>query len=426
MKTPIFQKDELLKDIKSPLVRLEENLLYDRKAGSAIKLLDEKGLRREMKLLCGVFRQLIKGDTERNPDVYQEIVKRWRELIPLVEEGTYTIKTKECLYYIDEMISHYLEMLVIKILEKEENKEFSSQLKSILFEEIDYRQQRGYIHYSKENGAKFLSHMGHLKKYITTVLFLNSKADKITKLIRQMALGMAAGLAMSWALFAQIYAMIKLGINLQPSANISLLVVFSFIGVFSYILKDRIKATTALWLSNKIAQKMHDHRKYYFMSEEKDPVARISEQMSFMDLDDGSEKLQEQWRAIENFKETVIVGGDVLHYGRMIEMKTKSAKKMFSRFEGIVDIHRFHVGQWVKTLADPKKEIKVFTKGGNIKTNLVKRIYEVDMVTRLRTEDSDEWQILRICLNRRGIVSVDPIKYSEPSEESSDDEENEW
>ena len=421
-----------MEDIKSPLVRLEENLSSKKNGGTnnksrgRIKLLDEKGLRREMKLLCGIFRQLIKGEMQREPEIYQKIVVRWRQVVSLVEAGAYTAKTKECLYYIDEMISHSSEILLIKILEKEQGEAFCSQMKEMLFEEIEYRKKRGYVHYSQESGSKFLSHMGHLKKYITTVLFLNSKADRITKLVRQLALGLAAGLAMVWAIAAQIYALMVYGVNLGEGMSISLIISFIIIGVFSYILKDRIKATTALWLSNKIAQRMHDHRKYYFMSEEEEPIARISEQMSFMELDEGSEMLQEQWRASENFKETIVVGGDVLHYRRMIEMKTNSAKEMFSRFEGIVDIHRFHVGQWVKTLADPQKEIKVFTKDGKIKTNLVKRIYEVDMVTRLKTEDSEEWQILRICLDRRGIVSVDPVKPSTPSEESSEDEENEW
>jgi hypothetical protein len=416
LKTPVFPLQGLLDNPNSPLYLLGELVSQKRKE------INQKTLRREMKMLSCIFRQSLKaewGAIENEKKVLDDlpilitIKDNWRQAVEVIEKKNYKKKTKECMRFIDQAFSNQLEVIGLHILETFTDKELScrDEIVSIVNEELQYRKKRGYPTHSfdKTDFEQYLIYQSNLKKFTTSVLFLNSRSDKLTGLVRHIALGIAAGLAMAWAIMAQIYALIHYGVNLNEGMNRSLIVLFTMIGIFSYIMKDRIKATSAVWLSKKLSNWFHDRKFIYSMPEEKDSIATISEHMKFITTDEGSEDLQSKWREMEKKKLSFIIGGDVLHYNREILVRSTEAKRCFNRFQGIVDIHRINVWRWIKTFSDPQKEITFLNHDNAIEKKKVKRIYEVDMVARFINGNQEEWTLVKILLNRRGIISVQEV-----------------
>ncbi len=315
--------------------------------------------------------------------------------------------------FVDQAFSNQIEVMGLHILDtfKEQQLSCQDEIIDIVNSELQYRKDRGYPTHSfdKSDFEQYLIYQSNLKKFTTSVLYLNSRSDKLTGLVRHIALGIAAGLAMAWAIMAQIYALIHYGVNLTEGMNRSLIVLFMLIGIFSYIMKDRIKATSGVWLSKKLSNWFHDRKFIYSMPEEKDYIATISEHMKFITTDEGSEDLQAKWREMEKKKLSFIIGGDVLHYNREILVRSNLAKNCFSRFQGVVDIHRINVWRWIKTFSDPQKQITFLNSEDEIEKKKVKRIYEVDMVARFTNGSEEEWTLVKILLNRRGIISIQEV-----------------
>ena len=142
------------------------------------------------------------------------------------------------------------------------------------------------------------------------------------------------------------------------------------------------------------------------MFEEEAPIAKISEQMEFITEEEVSSSVLEKWNFLKHSKTSIIVGGEIMHYQRKVEVRTQQAKKMFNRFEGVVDIQRFHVWHWIRTLSDPKKEVFFLDEEGDVQSRMVKRLYEVDVMIRYQEDGKEDWGIFTIKLDRRGIVDV--------------------
>jgi hypothetical protein len=417
LKTPVYLLEDILTLTESPLCVILSMLDLKKKE------INQKSLRREMKILGCVFRQSVNaefGTIENEGIVLErlstivEFKKKWRLSVQTIDKKNFKNKTKNCMRFIDQSLSNQIELAAIYILEEFKDKELScrEQIITIIKDEIQYRIENDYPMYSDEKAdfEKYLIYQSNLKKFTTSVLYLNSQPDRLTRFIRHLALGIAAGLAMTWAIIAQIYALIEYGVNLNEGMNHSLIALFTIIGIFSYILKDRIKATSGEWLSKKLTDLFHDRRFYYSMPEEKDYISIISERMKFISTDEGGEELQSRWRELEKKKLSFIIGGDVLHYNREVVLRGIVAKRCFDRFQGVVDIHRINVWRWIKTFSDPQKLISYINSNDNIEKKKVKRIYEVDLVTRFHGGKIEDWSMYKIFLNRRGIISIQEVK----------------
>ena len=74
--------------------------------------------------------------------------------------------------------------------------------------------------------GNFLLRVGMLKKYVSSVLFLEKRPLKNTDWFQHVALGLAAGLAMTWAVLAQFFMFFYLGLELQQTMNSTLISMF--------------------------------------------------------------------------------------------------------------------------------------------------------------------------------------------------------
>ena len=400
LKTPRFNISEMLTQSDSPLTVLELFLQ------SQIHL-SQKQIRQEMKLFGGIARRLFLNNPSKDVDLYITLIERWRFIALRLFDANLKPKTLKCVKIIDELISNYWEVYLIERFEESSEGLYQKHLQ----EELDYRKSQSYYLFQEDCKDQYLFHYGNLTKYVNTVLFLQSKPDRFTEWIRHAALGMAAGLAMIWALFVQIYALIEYGVNLDSQMSLSLILTFVGIGIFSYILKDRIKATSGRWLSDQVSKRLPDRNRLYSISEEHAPMAEISERVNILQEASLPEDVLERYQAFKEWNPYFLFAADVLHYQRHIQMYSKKASRQFSRFQGIVEIHRFHIWNWIKVLAEPQKDIKVMTEEGGIHYCEAPRVYTVNLLCRVKKAGVASYQLVRVLMNSRGIIAIEQIEH---------------
>ena len=118
-------------------------------------------------------------------------------------------------------------------------------------------------------------------------------------------------------------------------------------------------------------------------------------------------KLKEHWSRKDAPSISQIVGGEVLNYNKRILLKNSAIKSQAPWANGIRDIHRLHMEQWCRTLADHKMKIHMLDKDGNIISKNTKRIYEVQFGIELQSKYSDSIYLFgTIELTKRGIRRI--------------------
>lgn len=397
--TPLFHIDAFLSSSESPLVLLERNI------GTAPSAGVQRNLRQEIKLVPTIVGKLTTKTGARVPlEASETILQRWRTIFTVLEAKTLLPKTLACLKIADEMMSNHWEMTLIEneLLSEEER---SHKLK----QEVKYRKSKGYMVYNKNRKDQYLFHFGNLNKYLSTVLYLDSRYDVSLKWFRQLAFGVAAGLAMVWALSVQIYALLKFGVDLDRGMSVQLIALFAGFGIFSYILKDRIKATSGRWLTEWLRRYLPDRSKEFIIDDEAVPMASIEEKTRFVKVRELPEDIHDMYTNFQEWNPYFLFGSDVLHYQQKTTLEIARARKQFSRFRGVVHIHRFHVWNWIKTLAAPKKHIVVVNDDGQVEQCKVPRIYTVNLLTKVKKGSFVEYKLYRVLLNNRRLVDVHPV-----------------
>ena len=403
LKTPLFNTQDLLSSPESPLVLLERRI----ELAPSVKV--QRFLRQEIKLMTTVVRKIQMPDGSNIPlELLQEVLTRWRIVHEVLSGKTLLPKTIACLNIADEVMSNHWELSLIG---DESADGLSFQRQKMLKDEMMYRQSQGYLIYSKQKKEQYLFHYGNLVKYVSTVLYLDTKIDVSSRWIRHLAFGLAAGLAMVWALSVQIYALLRLGVDLDEGMNLHLIGMFVGIGIFSYILKDRIKATTGRWLTDLLNRKMPDRTKQFYVDDEDVPISFNDEKTRFVKVRDLPKNIQDVYKNFQEWNPYFLFGSDVLHYQQKRTTHVKLARRQFPRFRGVVHIHRFHVWNWIKTLAPPKKSIVVVNADGKIERCKVPRIYTVNLMIKTTVENQVEYKLYRVLLNNRGLVAVEPVTF---------------
>jgi hypothetical protein len=397
----------------------------------ASKQQEQKMVRRESRLLGCMLKRALSRELDSLEDLEDPragivnmhghllaVLSNWRGLCNDFRSHSLEADTLSALRYVDEELSHQAESACLDLLGMVgESDVFHMALRKTIRGEQQRRIDAGSVTAS-DGYEDYLLRLGNLKKYSESSLFLEACIDRKHDWLRHAALGMAAGIAMAWAVAAQAFAFFKLGLDLPQAQTLPLLGAFVVVAIFSYILKDRIKASTGAYLSKVISKE--DRKTLHLLPSTQGTVAEVSEQMQFIHADNSPEELRKRWSLLERSRLSIVVGGEILWYRRRILMYSREASSSFSRFVGISDILRIHVWRWVRTFSDPKKVILALGADGKMKRKKVVRAYLVDVVARIRDSDGkEEWQAVRVKLNRRGILSVEDIEEEDDSKEAS-------
>ena len=375
----------------------------------------------EIRLLSCMFRESVYQFLRRDHLKKKEIkilvkqsiafLNKWRHYLDAIHDvhvaESLKKETMSALRYVDEEISIQIEFLFVRLCERFQiTPKQKRRMITFLNREKIYRKNRNY--HSREQdliNGNFLLRIGMLKKYVSSVLFLEKEVIKTTDWSQHLALAIAAGLAMAWAVVAQLVMFFYLGLELQQSMSGTLITAFFIIAIFSYILKDRIKATVGPYLRKKVKNKARTpDRKFQFLFPQAQiNVAIAEERFHFLHADNVSTKLKQAWSVLEEKQLAVIVGGDILHYHRDISVAHDKMRQFFKQYSGVSDVLRIHLERWIRTFDEPIEDISTLDEYGNIASQKASRVYVVYAAVRVcKNLEEKPFKLYKILLSQKG------------------------
>ncbi len=272
--------------LKTPLVPL---LLIDRGPRSPMGLLRSTieavenalpvrlphSFENEIKIFCCILKSATRDfvkyilRTERREDrrrlvkeyvtALQSITTEYRELRKFIQMPGIEERALELYSFGDEYISLLVEDYTFHLLEglrgfaEALSQDLREELLAVSENEVQYRESRGYpsIPEEERDNETLVFRRSVLKKYMASILFLDTKIRRDGVWLEQTLFGLAAGLAMVFATGAAFISQSVYGTLTAP---------FFMALVISYIFKDRIKDILRLYISRRVTRALFDHK----------------------------------------------------------------------------------------------------------------------------------------------------------------------
>jgi hypothetical protein len=429
LKTPHVPLDQLCRGdgAGSPLSAL--NAVLFRADPTGVRRSDLDTVASEAKLLCSILKSELRDwSNSLGPDeaerigagrdlagYLQSLIADWRDVSEKLLDLPLQEVARDALKFCDESLSLQAEGAALalweQIAEGPGARKVRKQLKAIAAKEMNHRRAQGWLTVldDESDDARYLDQARLLKKYVASVLHLKIETSRWHGIARHGALGVAAGIAMGWAVFAQILMLLALDLQIQRGVSLGVLTAFSVGAVFAYILKDRIKATLGAVLSRHLPRVLSDRRHALRVIGADRPVGSMEEWMGFV----GRKDLPVEIAALQegSLRNRVLMSTpqEVLHYRRRMSLKPRTAARHFPRVDGITEVLRLQMGRWVRTLASTRKDV-TFLDGGQPSHRKLPNHYYADVLVRferLTPEPQVRVGQMRLVLDRRGLVAVE-------------------
>jgi hypothetical protein len=423
-KTPTF----LLKDITTEkgiihiLKRNFEILSRDfnkknkRDFENSIKLygaISKSSLREHVEL---IIKKTNNKDVEFLIDEYiihsKNILNKYRELryiimVPSIKEKTFSIYK-----YGNEYLSLLFNRYSYKILEEIEsdeklNSKYRRKVLNLIKEESEYRVENKLKININEEGENslFLYRASNLKKYISSLLYLNTRIEKADVVVTQIVYSIAAALSMVFATLVAFNAQKFYGNFTTP---------FFIALVVSYIFKDRIKDFVKLYFDKKLKKRFFNYKTIIKDGDKK--IGMASEKAILMEykyLSDEIKKLRmpKYFSLIQNG----IKGEDIIFYEKKIKIFNAALNENLNgvKVDALNDIIRFDVSNYLKNMDNPTKKI-YFYKDDDYSIIKAKRVYHINLIMVYKDSKKNKiYKKFKIILNRKGIINITNLDKKE-------------
>jgi hypothetical protein len=390
-------------------------------------------LRREARLLCCIYKESAREPflalaagaaagpvVERFVEDNQRLLEHWRSLARAVLARPVDARTRECFQFVDEGLSLMVESTALQLLDTlgpGPRPAAAEGLAALARAEAAHRAEAGHRSAAGPGAAgraleAYLDQASLLKKYISAVLFLDARPRGDTRLLEQLALGLAAAVAMVFTIGLQLIALLFWDIELTRGVPPGMIVLFSAITVVGYVIKDRLKALLGPSLARRIPRLLYDRRTDFERMNLPDRVSEVRETTRFVGRWELPPAVQAQRVATARSPLALETDGAVLHHHRTLTVFPKAAARTFPRIEGVVEILRLHTWRWVRTFGSPNKDLVLLDGDDAAVHHKAPNLYFVDLVIgwrRIGPSPAAQTEVHRIVLDRRGIVEVRPV-----------------
>ena len=317
--------------------------------------------------------------------------------------------------FTDESISILLEesavemfQIVNEYLKKTNREDYKLALSELTTREAKYRKTRGYESILLENSDNetYLYRASILKKYASSVLFLNTDVQPDGKYWEQLILSFAAGLAMVFATAVAFYFQLQFGNFTLP---------FFIALVVGYMFKDRINEISRIVFAKQLENYLFDRRIVIRTQDGKHRLGVLREKVRFIQE---REVPLSVLRARNRDHITDISnegrGEKIICYTKEIELQIKNAEKVlpgFPEITGINDILRFDVRHFLNKMAEPTQE-RFVIRNDELVSLMCHKVYHVNLISRYKTVQPDvrkENRQLRLILDQDGIRRLEKV-----------------
>ncbi len=268
----------------------------------------------------------------------------------------------------------------------------------------NYKKERGYgiLTEGKEmENANLLYRWSVLKKYVESNLFLSVDKRKSGVLKEQVYYSIAAGLSMIFATTVAFAFQQKYG-NFTMPLFVALVV--------SYMLKDRIKELVRSAFSSNRKIRYFDNTT--LLSIKEGIIGRCREGFDIIP----QSKVPQEIIDIRNRSMIVDVENSmnqesVLFYRNLVEIDgPKLAGTSEYSVEGINEILLLNLSSFVKKMDNPVSDYHICHPDGELVKVGVKKIYYINFVLRISSDNGVFCQRYRVVMNRDGIIGMEALQ----------------
>lgn len=320
-------------------------------------------------------------------------------------------KLREGLSNADEAISVKTEKVFVrlhKLFEKHDNlKPVQEKLIPKIEQQVEYRKRAGYGTIISPNdevsNENFLYREGMLKRWAQSAMYMDVNRSRKAKQISQIFAGIAAGLAMVFAVGMALFASKTFGQNSMP---------WAIILVVAYIIKDRIKEVVRMILISKLPSLVSDLSVNLVDPAVGKVVGFTGSWVRFCEPSNLTEIVR-RYRNIDSLAfRKLLPPENVIHYHKRIKLDSGKLFKEHSRINSITEILRLKLGSWLTEMDDPAESL-CCAEDNELKQVEANRVYHVNIVLRLAAKKSTShttYKRYRVILTRKGIVRIENVK----------------
>lgn len=270
---------------------------------------------------------------------------------------------------------------------------------------IDYAKIKGYIRLNEESSdrerEKFIYREGKLKKYVSSILFLN-RDIKSNKKAEELFFAFAAGMAMLFAVLMAVISTFYWSINSVP---------WMLSVVFVYMIRDRGKA----WMQEKfrnISPIYLAHRTQKLIEENVGKVGFLKEWLVFKNYEQIPEDILEVRYYNREIAGAFKKSEDVLLYKKHINLNNEIISANHQRVNKVVNILRLNMKRFCTFMDDPKKLLNVVGSDGNISSILGRKVYHLNLIFKITSNYGKENVVseklnLKVIISRNGIERIE-------------------
>lgn len=274
--------------------------------------------------------------------------------------------------------------------------------------EARYRHAQGFVNLDCTSGVNreyFLYRRSLLKKAVQQALWVRTRGRQVDSYLRNAAGMVAAGMAATWALIAQLPTPL---LSLSPVTQMLMFV----LPVIAYVLKDRIKELTKEWMIQRM--RAYDQE-----------TELVGLQLARSGLGPLGGTLREQVRFLDHAPDDVLairqrgcwiagawIGGErVLAYRRKLEiLAPPDGQQRGSDELALRQIIRLSLRHFMTRLDDRVQIVRHYDPAiGGFATHEIAKVYHLNVVVRIGGENQggrlERW---RVVFSRDGIERVEP------------------
>lgn len=398
--------------LASPLTRIlgtladpdEDKLIYELRMlvnifrseiGSVVRL-----IRQMARISSSRMEALVR--VERLLTEVERFIKDFRTLKEKFIDPRITDQCRTALGWADESIGMKMERELFRLhdLYVEEGGEVFERICTLLEDEAAYQRTNASQPLEERTGERRRYRESILKKWSQGALYMEREIAKTPRKIGHFLAGIAAAVAMAFALTATIFAE-----RLFPGRSIP----WALMIVVSYIFKDRIKEVFRSILEKLVPRWVYDRGNRLIDPSTDRSAGFCKETIRFPEHSKIPPDIHVARNRTPNPFHSILPLEDVLLLHRSVTVKSRSLKEKHTRLDALVEIMRIKVLPWLGEMDSPRSNM--FELQGRKKIKLDgRRVYYVNLIVKLscgKGERMTEYFVHRLVLDRNGIVRIE-------------------
>ena len=252
-----------------------------------------------------------------------------------------------------------------------------------------------------------------LKKFMSSVLYLDIRKEKEGRGITNVMAGLAAAVAMAFSTVAAIWSQGTYGLNSFP---------FVLAMVIGYVFKDRIKEWLRTYFSGLVSRRLYDYSMHIQDPNTKTVLGRCRESFEFVPASQvPADIVRYRHCDSKSVLEPETKPEVVMKYVKDVTLWGRRIAKLRRSLTDIRDINRLNVSRLLIRMNEPRQVVATYSPDRDEVIGVsCPKSYHVNLVV-VRTADEEPTTTARyrVLLDKHGVRSMQPVVETSLSVESS-------